>query len=91
MYSFAKPEEIIEAWRVDYNAARPHGSLGNKTPREFVQGPSTNHVRLYPRPSPAQGRSESAQKTETAQLLTPQGLPMVGARGLEPLTPTVSM
>jgi len=30
--------EIIEAWRYDYNTARPHGSLGNQTPQEFVQG-----------------------------------------------------
>jgi putative transposase len=29
--------EIIEAWRVDYNTARPHGSLGNQTPQEFVR------------------------------------------------------
>ena len=26
----------IEAWRLDYNAARPHSSLGNLTPQEFV-------------------------------------------------------
>ncbi len=30
--------EIIEPWRTDYNTARPHGSLGNRTPQEFVQG-----------------------------------------------------
>ena len=27
---------IIEEWRNDYNAARPHGSLGNLTPTEFA-------------------------------------------------------
>jgi len=26
----------IETWRRDYNEARPHGSLGRLTPREFV-------------------------------------------------------
>jgi putative transposase len=26
----------IEAWRVDYNAGRPHSSLGHLTPNEFV-------------------------------------------------------
>jgi predicted AlkP superfamily phosphohydrolase/phosphomutase len=26
----------IEAWRIDYNKARPHSSLGNLTPEEFV-------------------------------------------------------
>jgi putative transposase len=27
----------IEAWRIDYNEHRPHGALGNLTPREFVR------------------------------------------------------
>ena len=27
---------IIEAWRADYNSARPHTSLGGLTPREFA-------------------------------------------------------
>jgi putative transposase len=26
----------IEEWRKDYNQARPHSSLGDKTPEEFV-------------------------------------------------------
>ena len=28
---------IIEAWRVDYNTARPHSALGYRTPEEFAQ------------------------------------------------------
>jgi transposase InsO family protein len=27
----------IEAWRIDYNAHRPHSSLGNLTPTEFAR------------------------------------------------------
>ena len=27
----------IDAWRIDYNEHRPHGSLGNLTPREFTE------------------------------------------------------
>jgi putative transposase len=27
----------IEAWRIDYNAHRPHGSFGNLTPIEFAR------------------------------------------------------
>jgi putative transposase len=28
--------EKIEAWRLDYNSSRPHSSLGNLTPEEFI-------------------------------------------------------
>ena len=35
--TLAEAREIIEAWRVDYNENRPHSSLGNRTPEEFVQ------------------------------------------------------
>jgi len=27
----------IEAWRLDYNERRPHSSIGNLTPAEFVE------------------------------------------------------
>lgn len=30
--------ELIESWRLDYNANRPHKSLGNLTPEEFARG-----------------------------------------------------
>ena len=29
--------EKIEAWRVDYNEYRPHESLNDRTPQEFVK------------------------------------------------------
>jgi putative transposase len=32
----ADAKEKIEAWRVDYNARRPHSSLGHLTPNEFA-------------------------------------------------------
>jgi len=28
--------EKVESWRRDYNEERPHSSLGNATPEEFV-------------------------------------------------------
>jgi putative transposase len=34
--SVADAQAKIEAWRVDYNQCRPHGSLGDLTPNEFV-------------------------------------------------------
>ena len=30
--------QIIESWRIDYNARRPHKALGNRTPEEFARG-----------------------------------------------------
>ncbi len=35
--TLAEAREIIEAWRLDYNEHRPHSSLDNRTPNEFVQ------------------------------------------------------
>ena len=34
--SLAEAQTIIEAWRLDYNARRPHSSLGHLTPNEFI-------------------------------------------------------
>jgi putative transposase len=34
--SLAEARQVIEAWRVDYNTARPHSSLGYRTPEEFA-------------------------------------------------------
>ena len=34
--SLKEARSIIEAWRMDYNVARPHSSLGGLTPQEFV-------------------------------------------------------
>jgi hypothetical protein len=35
----------IEAWRIDYNEHRPHGSLGNLTPQEFVEQAAQTELR----------------------------------------------
>jgi len=29
--------QVIEDWRIDYNTERPHSSLDNLTPEEFIQ------------------------------------------------------
>jgi putative transposase len=36
--SLADAKETIEAWRQDYHEYRPHSSLGQQTPSEFVVG-----------------------------------------------------
>jgi putative transposase len=35
--SLAEAQTIIEAWRLDYNARRPHSLLGHLTPNEFLE------------------------------------------------------
>jgi putative transposase len=35
--SLAEARQIIEAWMLDYNHARPHSSLGTLTPNEFAE------------------------------------------------------
>lgn len=34
--TLAQAQAVIEVWRCDYNQQRPHSSLGNLTPDEFV-------------------------------------------------------
>ena len=34
---------LIEEWRMDYNAHRPHMSLGGLTPVEFATHPKQGH------------------------------------------------
>jgi putative transposase len=36
--SLAHARSIIESWRLDYNANRPHKALGKQTPEEFARG-----------------------------------------------------
>jgi putative transposase len=42
--SLKHAREVIEAWRKDYNEARPHGSLEGLTPQEYLE----NNGVLYP-------------------------------------------
>ena len=35
--SLADARRKIEAWRIDYNEQRPHGSLGDRTPNEVLR------------------------------------------------------
>ncbi len=40
-HGLREARRIIESWRADYNAARPHTSLGGLTPREFATRSTT--------------------------------------------------
>lgn len=43
-HGLREAQRIIEAWRVDYNSARPHTSLGGLTPREFATRSGSNQT-----------------------------------------------
>ena len=43
----------IEAWRRDYNEARPHSSLGNMTPAQFASRPASTAVATHRPPKQA--------------------------------------
>jgi len=56
---YGHAREIIERWRIDYNTKRPHSSLSNMTPREYLAKCAQNRQRsgsfelmMAPRPTP---------------------------------------
>jgi len=58
--SLAQARRIIEAWRIDYNTARPHSSLGYLTPEEFAASwyaAYDNQQQPDAAPRPATGRA----------------------------------
>lgn len=57
---------IISAWRMDYNTARPHSSLDNRTPREFAL--------FHGGRSPAKPTRAVIEEREEATALTAVGL-----------------
>src|SRR5262245_62079014 len=66
--SLAQVRAVLNAWKDDYNNARPHSALGNLTPTEFAArtapGPQRGRrcaTRRAPRPAPLLHRSPWAQ------------------------------
>ena len=37
-FSIDDARRKLETWRLDYNTQRPHSSLNDRTPKEFVEG-----------------------------------------------------
>ncbi|HEU4630223.1 MAG TPA: IS3 family transposase [Gemmatimonadaceae bacterium] len=46
-WTLAEARVTIEAWRVEFNTARPHSGLASRTPSEFAR----EYRRLHPQPS----------------------------------------
>ena len=72
--TIAEAEEIIEAWRIDYNTGRPHSAIGNQTPAAFAaacalamqRGEALRYPRGFaPRPvAPQAPRGSNAERTQ---------------------------
>ena len=43
-HGLREARRLIDAWRSDYNSARPHTSLGGLTPKEFATRSGTNQI-----------------------------------------------
>lgn len=61
--SLAEARGVVEAWRVDYNQARPHSALGYRTPEEFAAEQTT-----LPPLSPAPAEARQREWTQTREL-----------------------
>jgi putative transposase len=66
----AEARQLIEAWRLDYNQIRPHGSLGALTPVEYVirqgDGPPEQAQRSAARPlAPPPTRGATSTRNPT--------------------------
>jgi SAM-dependent methyltransferase len=60
----------IEAWRIDYNEHRPHGSLGDLTPREFTEQVAQTGLQEVPVSASGGLVSRGPQKTWSALVRT---------------------
>jgi putative transposase len=46
--SLLEAQVIVEAWRIEYNTYRPHGSLGGLTPAEYASNRTTKPLPVLP-------------------------------------------
>jgi putative transposase len=77
--SLAQARRIIEAWRVDYNTARPHSSLGYLTPEEFAaswHAAHDNQQQPDAAPRPATGRAAPVHGASASRPVA--GTPIAG-------------
>jgi len=75
--SLPDAQRTIEAWRVDYNVARPHSGLADRTPAEFARAFAEHRPPQLPseprsgsRPYPTTSASTLQQSLNPSQLLT---------------------
>jgi putative transposase len=66
-FSIAEAQQIIEAWRVDYNTVRPHRSLGQQTPAAYAAAACAG-------PKPGCGACSAAALATPGQPMKSDGL-----------------
>jgi putative transposase len=83
--NLADAREKLERWRHDYNQARPHSGLADRTPEEFVRGiqggpfalPSVSKAA----PTACQGSATAGQKTPARDTPPPPSETDIRAKG----------
>lgn len=65
--SVAEAQQIIEAWRIDYNTVRPHRSLGQQTPAAYAAAACAG-------PATGWGACSAAAQATTESPMKPDGL-----------------
>ncbi|TXF74815.1 transposase [Chryseobacterium sp.] len=45
--SLEDAQQKLDVWKEDYNSYRPHGSLGNLTPKEFIENSQKKQISLH--------------------------------------------
>jgi putative transposase len=73
--SLADAQQLIEAWRLDYNVARPHSGLANRTPEEFTRAFTKTRPPHLPSEPRSVSRPYSATPVPVLQHSLNPGLP----------------
>ena len=45
--SLEDAQQKLDVWKEDYNSYRPHSSLGNLTPKEFIENSQNMQISLF--------------------------------------------
>jgi hypothetical protein len=79
--SLSDAAEKVEAWRIEYNSYRPHSSLGDLTPEEFIRmhledskdGIGKQDTRWGPPSRPSASSAEGQIQPASSEALGPDG------------------
>lgn len=74
--SLADAQQMIEAWRLDYNVARPHSGLANRTPEEFARAFAENRPPHLPSESRSASRPSRDHPLTSLEYSLNPGLPL---------------